>query len=185
MAKKTTTDTIADLQEQYDKLQKEATEKFGPRATAMMEKQFREELKKKLAGVGLDRDEFKRRKGEVARKLDAAKLLRREEIAAGVAAGTIDEDAGIKEIVALGWEINAARSDFATARSGAGPVEPKRIETNPPDEAPTRIVDPITSDRSDVQDVTYSGEQDKQPKPERVYVDGKPDKFKAPRKPGR
>jgi hypothetical protein len=115
----TTRDEIAALQSEYNQLQEAGVQTFGSKARAQLEKQLRDEMKRRLELLSGNADEFKKRKREIFRQLTEAKQRRRDEIAQELGQGSIDPVDAEAEIIALGWESGVARAMITAAANGA------------------------------------------------------------------
>ena len=111
---------IEKAQAEYDALEREGQERFSPKATALLEKKIRDEVKKRMNEHGEAREDFKKRKGAVAARLRELKATRRDEIVAAVTAGEIAADVAEREIMDLGWPIGVARELVRGATTGGG-----------------------------------------------------------------
>jgi hypothetical protein len=161
-----TTKEIERLQHEYDQLEREGVERFGTKAGQKIEKQIREEIAKRLAVEGGDRDAFKAKKGKVFRALHGAKSRRLAEIKAGVSDGCIGAEAATAEIVALGWADGFAKAAVAKALMPFnGAVETLAIPELPPEPVHTEVMDPVGAEQPVAQAVTYA-EPGRNPEPE-------------------
>lgn len=142
--KQSAKESVRQLQTEYDKLAADGAN-FGKKS-AGLEKTLRAEMGEKLKAAGLDRADLIARKGDVFKRLRAAKEQRRKDIVAGVVNGSVAPEAGEAEIVSMGWELAVARNDIQSAQiAKANPIpQPQHIETAAPTQ---KIVDPITDGR--------------------------------------